>query len=129
MNKTYFIIYVKDVDKTKLFYELLFAIPPIVDEPGMCEFELPNGAILGIMPNSSLEKLFGTDYIVNEKKKTSPKFELYFQVDNAEAFHKKAKQLGALELRKFGKMDWGDSVAYSINHDGHILAFAQKGKY
>lgn len=125
MNKTYFIIYVDNLDKTKMFYEILFEIKPIVDKPGMCEFELPNGLTLGIMPNSSLEILFGEDYIFNEKKKSSPKFELYFQVDNPEEFHKKARQLGALELRKFEKMDWGDRAAYSINHDRHILAFAE----
>ncbi len=128
MNKTYIIIYVDDLDKTKMFYEILFDIKPIIDEPGMCEFELPNNTTLGIMPNSSFEKLFGEDYIFNEKKKSSPKFELYFQVKNPEAFHKKAKQLGALELRKFEKMDWGDRAAYSINHDGHILAFAERVK-
>lgn len=126
MNKTYFIIYVDNFDKTKMFYEILFDIKPIIDEPRMCEFELPNGLTLGIMPNSSFEKLFGGDYIFNDKKKSTPKFELYFQVNNPETFHKKAKQLGALELRKIEKMDWGDKAAYSINHDGHILAFAEK---
>ncbi len=128
MNKTYFIIYVDDIDKTKMFYELLFDINPEIDESGMCELELPNGAVLGIMPNSSLEKLFGAEYKVNDKKNSSPKFEFYFQIDNAEALHKKALQLGALELRKFTKMDWGDNVAYCVNHDGHILAFAERGK-
>lgn len=128
MNKTYFIIYVDNLDKTKMFYKLLFDIKPIIDEPGMCELELPNGAVLGIMSNSSLEKLFGTEYSINEKKRSSPKFEFYFQVDNAEALYQKALQLGALELRKFAEMDWGDKVAYCINHDGHILAFAEKIK-
>ncbi len=126
MNKTYFIIYVDDINKTKFFFQLLFDIKPVIDEPGMCELELPNGAVLGIMPNTSLEKLFGTEYSVNEKKKASPKFEFYFQVDNAEALYKKALQLGALSLRKFNKMDWGDRVAYCVNHDGHILAFAER---
>ncbi len=128
MNKTYFIIYVDDVEKTKMFYEILFNIKPIIDEPDMCELELPNGAILGIMPNSSLEKLFGTEYGISEKKKATPKFEFYFQVENAEALHKKALQLGALEIRNFTEMDWGDKVAYSKNHDGHIIAFAEKIK-
>ena len=128
MNKTYVIIYVENIEKTKIFYEMLFDIKPIVDEPGMCEYELPNGTTLGIMPNTSLEILFGADYIINKKKKTTPKFELYFQVNDPESFHNKAKQLGALELREFNQMDWGDKAAYSINHDGHILAFAEKKK-
>lgn len=125
MNKTYFIIYVDNLDKTKMFYEILFNIIPIIDQPSMCEFELPNGLTLGIMPKSSIVKLFGEDYIFNDNKKNNPKFELYFQVDDPETFHKKAMNLGALELRKFEEMDWGDRAAYSINHDGHILAFAE----
>ena len=126
MNKTYIIIYVDDLDKTKMFYELLFDIKPIVDELGMCELELPNNTTLGIMPKSSFEKLFGEDNNFNDNKKSTPKFELYFQVDDPELFHKKVMQLGALELRKFEEMNWGDIAAYSINHDGHILAFAKR---
>ncbi len=128
MNKTYVIIYVDNLDKTKMFYKILFNIVPIIDEQGMCEFELPNGLTLGIMPKSSIEKLFGKDYIFNDNKKSTPKFELYLQVDDPKVFHKKAMQLGALELRKFEETDWGDRAAYSINHDGHILAFAEKVK-
>ncbi len=124
--KTYFIIYVEDLDKTKLFYELLFNIKPILDVPGMCEFELPDGSTLGIMPSSSLEKLFGKEFEKQKNRKALPQTEFYFLVDDALPFHKKAIQLGASEIREFAEMDWGDKVAYSINHDGHILAFAEK---
>jgi len=124
--KTYFIIYVKNFDKSKIFYELLFNKKPIIDEPGMAEFELPGGAALGIMPDSSLEKLFGEDFKIEKNRKTLPQTELYFLVENALLLHNKAIQLGATEIRTFSKMDWGHKVAYSINHDGHILAFAEE---
>lgn len=124
--KTYFIIYVDNLEKTKLFYELLFKINPILDVPGMCEFKLPDGAILGIMPNTSLEKLFGKDYELQKNRKSLPSTEFYFLVDDALLLHKRAIQLGASEIKEFTEMDWGDKVAYSINHDGHILAFAEK---
>jgi predicted enzyme related to lactoylglutathione lyase len=125
MTKTLFIIYVEDIEKTKLFYELLFNIKPIVDEPGMCEFELPDGSTLGIMPNTSLEKLFGKSFEKQKRRKALPQTEFYFVVDDAQAFHNRALQLGTSEIREFSEMDWGEKVAYSINHDGHILAFAE----
>ncbi|MCF6270357.1 MAG: hypothetical protein L3J41_11640 [Melioribacteraceae bacterium] len=128
MNKTYFIFYVDDFDKTKMFYELLFNIKPVVDEPGMCEYELPDGTTLGIMPSSSLAKLFGDKFVEQKYRKALPNVELYFLMENASEFHKRAVQLGATEIREFAEMDWGDKVAYSLNHDGHILAFAEKIK-
>lgn len=128
MNKTYFIVYVEDQNKTKMFYELLFKNKPIVDEPGMTEFELPDGSILGIMPIKSTKKLFGEDYYSKLSLKSLSKFELYFLVDNAKELHTRALQLGGIELRKFEDMDWGERAAYSMNHDGHILAFAEKIK-
>jgi predicted enzyme related to lactoylglutathione lyase len=124
--KTHFIIYVEDLSKTKLFYELLFNINPIIDDPGMCEYQLPDGTLLGIMPSTSLEKLFGKSFEKQKNRKALPQTELYFLVEDAKQFHKRAIQLGASEIREFSEMDWGDSAAYSINHDGHILAFAEK---
>lgn len=124
--KTHFIIYVENISKTKVFYELLFNITPIIDEPGMCEYKLPDGSLLGIMPNTSLEKLFGKNFEKQKNKKALPQTELYFLVDDALNFHNRAIQLGASEIRAFSQMDWGENVAYSINHDGHILAFAEK---
>ena len=94
----------------------------------MCEFKLPDGSTLGIMPSSSLAKLFGEEFVEQKDRKALPNVELYFQIDKAVEFHKRAVQLGATEIRKFAKMDWGDKVAYSLNHDGHILAFAEKKK-
>jgi len=126
MTKTLFIIYVENQEKSKMFYEFLFNKKPILDEPGMCEFELPDGSILGIMPNNSIEKLFGEKFKEKNINKTLPQTEFYFIVENAEELHARAVQLGATEIRAFEKMDWGDKVAYSINHDGHILAFAER---
>ena len=124
--KTCFIIYVDNLEKSKLFYELLFSIKPIIDEPGMSEFELPDGSIIGIMPNSSLEKFFGKEFEQQKNRKALPQTEFYFLVEDALSLHNRAIQLGATEIREFSEMDWGDKVAYSINHDGHIFGFAEK---
>lgn len=126
MKKTYFIFYVDDFDKTKMFYQLLFNLTPIIDEAGMCEYELPDGSTLGIMPSASLAKLFGDKFVEQKDRKALPNVELYFLMENALEFHKRALQLGATEIREFAEMDWGDKVAYSLNHDGHILAFAER---
>ena len=128
MNKTFFIIYVENLEKTKTFYELLFNIRPIIDEPGMCEFKLLDGSTLGIMPSTSLSKLFGKSFEKQKKTRSLPSAEFYFIVDDPLLCHQRALQLGSTEIREFSEMDWGDKAAYSLNHDGHILAFAERKK-
>ena len=39
--------------------------------------------------------------------------------------HQRALAAGARELDPPGARDWGDTVAYSLDPDGHVLAFAQ----
>ena len=94
----------------------------------MCEFKLPDGSTLGIMPNTSLEKLFGKNFEKQKNRKALPQTEFYFLVEDALYFHNRALQLGASEIREFAEMDWGDKAAYCLNHDGHILAFAERIK-
>ena len=91
----------------------------------MCEFELPDGSTLGIMPNTSIEKLFGKNFEKQKRRKTLPQTEFYFVVDDALHFHKRALQFGTSEIKEFAEMDWGHKAVYNINHDGHILAFAE----
>jgi hypothetical protein len=40
--------------------------------------------------------------------------------------HKSALAHGAIELSRLVKRDWGHVVAYSLDPDGYVLAFAEK---
>jgi len=45
-------------------------------------------------------------------------------VENPDAYHLRALAVGARELSPMAPRDWGDLVAYSLDPDGHVLAFA-----
>ncbi len=54
-----------------------------------------------------------------------PRAELYLRVDDAAAYHARALAHGAVELSPLVDRDWGDRAAYSLDPDGHVLAFAE----
>jgi len=36
---------------------------------------------------------------------------------------------GAKELSELQERDWGDTAAYCLDADGHVLVFAEKSEY
>lgn len=53
-----------------------------------------------------------------------PRAELYLRVANASELHQRALAAGAVELSPMLLRDWGHQAAYSLDPDGHVLAFA-----
>lgn len=119
------ILYVEDLSKSKMFYELLFQVKPFIEEESIAEFRLNESAILGLMKKNFTEKMFTGSIPERYKNKSSLLSELYFESENAEELHLRSLQLGSLELSPFSERSWGHSVGYSINHDTAILAFAK----
>ncbi|MBU1098250.1 MAG: hypothetical protein CVV23_02490 [Ignavibacteriae bacterium HGW-Ignavibacteriae-2] len=126
IGKVHFIILVQDLKKCKMFYELLFQKKPVVDENNICEFELNPYSILGLMTKDLTDKIFESDFSYLMPNKIKHGNEIYIECANAEEMHKKALQLGCLEISSFQKRAWGQSAGYSVNHEGHILAFASQ---
>jgi uncharacterized glyoxalase superfamily protein PhnB len=124
-NKVHTILTVNDLHKSKMFYRLVFDLDPIVDEENIVEFELNDSFVLGLQLSSLTEKLFDQEVAAKFNLLKTSSAEIYIQCDNAEAMHQKALQFGCLELSPFQERYWGQSVAYSVNHDGHVLAFAK----
>jgi predicted enzyme related to lactoylglutathione lyase len=54
--------------------------------------------------------------------------ELYILVDDPTETSARAVRLGAKKLREPTKMDWGAVVAYVMDMDGYVLAFAKPAK-
>jgi len=46
--------------------------------------------------------------------------------DDAAACHARALAAGATELSALARRSWGDDVAYSLDPDGHVVAFATR---
>ena len=125
--ESFFILYVLNQERSTLFYETVLAQRPVLDVPGMTEFKLTNNSMLGIMPSSGIKKLLGEKLPDPATAQGIPRAELYLIVDNPEEYHARALKNGASELSGMKSHDWGHKVAYSLDLDGHVLAFATAG--
>lgn len=122
----HFILYVEDQQKSKCFYSQVLELEPTLDVPGMTEFALNNSCIFGLMPISGIVGLIGEKLPNPGRAAGIPRSELYLRVKDAAAFHMRALLHGAIELSSMQPRDWGHSVAYCLDQDGHVLAFAEE---
>ncbi len=122
-----FILYVKDQEKSKAFYEKVFSCEPTLHVPGMTEFQLLEGISLGLMPEDGIMRIL-EDKIPNPKNARGvPRSELYVFVNEPDEYYFKLVQAGGTGISKAKLRNWGDYVSYGSDIDGHILAFAKKG--
>lgn len=122
--KAHFILYVSDQKISSAFYSAVLEKAPNLDVPGMTEFSLGDETVLGLMPEEGIVRLLGDVIADPSSARGVPRSELYLVVPNAADFHARAIAAGAQELSPMEPRDWGDSVAYSLDPDGHIIAFA-----
>ena len=122
--QSYFIFYVADQARSAAFYASVLGVTARLDVPGMTEFALPSGGILGVMPQAGIKALFGARLPDPALASGIPRAELYLLLDDPGAMHRRALAAGATELSPMQLRDWGHHVAYSLDTDGHVLAFA-----
>jgi len=122
----HFILYVADQRRSQRFYAAVLGEPARLDVPGMTEFDLPGGAVLGLMPEAGARRLLGERLPDPAMAAGAPRAELYLLVDDPAAHHARAVAAGARELSPLAARDWGHHAAYSLDPDGHVLAFAKE---
>jgi catechol 2,3-dioxygenase-like lactoylglutathione lyase family enzyme len=122
---TNFILYVADQAKSRDFYVKALGFAPRLDVPGMTEFELAPGCVLGLMPEKGIKRLLPglPDPAAGSGV---PRAELYLTVPDPASSHAAALAAGARELSPLEARGWGDKAAYSLDPDGHVLAFAAR---
>jgi uncharacterized glyoxalase superfamily protein PhnB len=124
--KTHLILYVQDQTRSAEFYSRVFDCAPTLNVPGMTEFPLSESCVLGLMPEAGIKRLLG-DLLPDPARGSGiPRAEIYLRVTDPLAYHRRALEAGAAELSPLADRDWGDRVAYSLDPDGHVLAFAEK---
>lgn len=123
--KPIFIFYVADQKKSRDFYAALLDSAPALDVPGMTEFDLGGSASLGLMPVRGIRALLGEKLPDPGRGEGIPRAELYLRVEDAALFHRRALENGGTEIDPLNPRDWGDRAAYSLDPDGHVLAFAE----
>lgn len=121
----HFILYVQDKERARSFYECVLELAPSLDVPGMTEFRLGDGAVLGLMPEVGIRRLIGQALPDPARASGVPRAELYLLVDDPARCHANALTAGARELAGLAARDWGHEAAYSLDPDGHVLAFAR----
>lgn len=122
-----FILYVRDQERSRAFYERVLECAPRLDVPGMTEFELRDGAVLGLMPEVGIKRLLGDALPDPADAAGIPRAELYLIVDDPDACHGRALAAGATELSAPSARDWGHVAGYVLDPDGHVVAFAKQG--
>jgi catechol 2,3-dioxygenase-like lactoylglutathione lyase family enzyme len=120
------IIYVKDQEKSKSFYENLLGYKPKLDVPGMTEFQLLDNIILGIMPEEGIMRILENKIPNPNSAYGIPRSEIYLFVDEPDEYYFRLVDSGGNGISKAELRNWGDYVAYGSDLDGHILAFAKK---
>jgi catechol 2,3-dioxygenase-like lactoylglutathione lyase family enzyme len=121
----HFILYVADQESSTQFYRAVLDREPRLHVPGMTEFELSDNAILGLMPATGIKRLLGERLPDPSAAAGIPRAELYLVVSDPESYHSRALKAGAKELSPLSLRDWGHQVAYSLDVDSHVIAFAR----
>jgi predicted enzyme related to lactoylglutathione lyase len=121
---SHFILYVEDQKRSTDFYSAVLRTEPRLCVPGMTEYALPGGGVLGLMPEAGIQKLLGPLLPDPSKARGTPRSELYLVVAEAEGHHSRSLAAGAKELSPMQMRSWGHVAGYSLDPDGHVLAFA-----
>lgn len=127
ISRVHVILFVADQARSTRFYAEVLAQPPSLDVPGMTEFPLPGGAVLGLMPEAGIKRLLGEAIDDPASARGIPRAELYLLVDDPAAMHTRALAAGGRELSPLTPRTWGDLAAYASDPDGHILVSARRG--
>jgi uncharacterized glyoxalase superfamily protein PhnB len=121
-----FILYVDSQEKSRNFYKMVLQKDPRLDVPGMTEFQLTTHSVLGLMPENGIAKILGENTPHPSKGNGIPRSEIYLYVDDPKSYFERALKAGGKSISKFEARNWGDTVAYCADPDGHILAFSCK---
>ena len=119
------ILYVKNQERSKEFYALLFGKDPVLDVPGMVEFQVSDDFKLGLMLETSIVKIIEDRLPHPNLGNGIPRCELYFKVDDVVKMFDLALFAGAKSISENSARDWGDDVAYVADLDGHVIAFSK----
>lgn len=119
-------MFVANQEKSTEFYSRVLNAEPALNVPGMTEFHLSDGAVLGLMPRASAERLFSDKVKIATDNLNEKSAELYLLVDDAAAYIQRAVNAGAVEISPLQMRDWGHQAGYCLDPNGQIIAFAKK---
>ena len=114
----------RDQAASTAFYEQVLCNAPRVHVPGMTEFTLSSGSILGLMPAVGIARILCGSIPDIANQPSVPRAELYLLVDDVSPYVERAITAGAREVSAVQRRDWGHNAGYFQDPDGHVLAIA-----
>ena len=129
MNEIEFILFVRNQEESKRFYEKLLDIKPVIHVPGMTEFKLAEHVKLGLMPEDGIAKIISNTLPHPKHGNGIPRCELYLKVNTPLEYIKRGIKLGGKPISEFQSRNWGDHAGYIADLDGNVIAFAQNSSY
>jgi len=126
IGPVHIILYVRDQGAATAFWRAVLDCRPALDVAGMTEFALGAQVVLGLMPETGIRSLLGPPLPDPAGAHGIPRAEIYLVVDDAAGYHARALAAGGTELSALAPRSWGDSAAYSLDPDGHVVAFATR---
>lgn len=118
------ILYVSDQKRSADFYSRILEMEPVLDVPGMTEFQIHPGLKLGIMPEKGIAQIITPALPDPATGAGIPRCELYLVVADADKSFSHAVEMGAKIVSAPSDHDWGHRVGYLADPDGHVIAFA-----
>ena len=118
------ILAVRDLAVSAAFYDGLFGWEKTVDVPVYVEYALPGGQRIGLYDREGFARNVG------ELPHATPPgsiggCELYLYCPRPEELLDRIPALGGRLLSPVAERDWGDTVGYGADPDGHVLALAR----
>lgn len=123
--KDMIVLYVADQQRSNSFYKSVLGKEPLLDVPGMTEFEMNDKTLLGLMPEAGIEKILGDEVPSPSSGNGIPRCELYLSVPDVKKAFENLIQHGGKVISPPEMRNWGHFAAYGADPDGHIIAFAQ----
>lgn len=123
--KIMIILYVRNQRISKEFYCKVLKREPLVDVPGMTEFELGENILMGLMPNDGMARILGEKMPHPDTGYGIPRCELYLPVTDPDDGLRKLVEYGGKCISEGSLRNWGHHVAYGADPDEHIIAFAK----
>ena len=126
ISAAHFILYVRDQEASRRFWEQGLGLPPALHVPGMTEFHLREGVVLGLMPERGIRALLGERLPDPGGAAGVPRAELYLLVDDPTESLARCLLAGASLLSEVLPRSWGHRAGYCLDPDGHVIAFASE---
>lgn len=112
------IFYVSDLRRSRRLYSRLLG-DPVLDVEGMVQFRLGEGALLGLMPGTGIQRLLPNLSAPGDGARA----ELYLAVATPDQVIAQTEDLRPLSPCQ--ERSWGDEAAYALDPDGHVIGLAR----